>query len=167
MDINIRQLVPEDAAQYKDLRVKALQTDADAFLMTMPEENDFDLDHVKKKIETDYALGAFDQEKLVGSLLLIRQVPLKFRHIGILGGMYVDPAYRNKGIGRQLIEAMLKYIKTLPDVYSLQLKVVTDNIPALNLYESFGFKTWAAEKNALKDGERFLDQFHMMYVVER
>lgn len=167
MIITIRQLGPEDAVQYKDLRVKALQTDADAFLMTMQEEEVFDLDHVKKKIETDYALGAFDQEKLVGSLLLIRQVPIKFRHIGILGGMYVNPAYRNKGIGRSLIKAMLKYIKTLPDVYSLQLKVVTDNVPALNLYESFGFKTWAAEKNALKDGERFLDQFHMMYVMER
>lgn len=167
MIITIRQLGPEDAVQYKDLRVKALQTDADAFLMTMQEEDVFDLDHVKKKIETDYALGAFDQEKLIGSLLLIRQVPLKFRHIGILGGMYVDPAYRKKGIGRSLIKVMLKYIKTLPDVYSLQLKVVTDNVPALNLYESFGFKTWASEKNALKDGERFLDQFHMMYVMER
>ncbi len=165
MAILIRQLQKGDALQYKALRLKAIETDADMFLMTSNEENAFSLKQVEQKIEQDFILGAFEKENLVGSLVFMRQIPSKFRHIGILGGMYVDPLCRNKGIGKKLISEMLDHIKSLPDVYSLQLKVVTSNDAAIKLYESFGFKIWASEKNALKDGDRFLDQHHMMCVL--
>ena len=43
----------------------------------------------------------------------------------------------------------------------IELLVLTDNIPAINLYKKFGFKTEATRKNAaVKDG-KFVDEYFM------
>ncbi len=47
----------------------------------------------------------------------------------------VDPAYQGQGIGRRLVAELLE-IASGGAVY---LEVRTDNVPAIKLYESFGF----------------------------
>ena len=47
----------------------------------------------------------------------------------------VDPAYQGRGIGRRLLEELLKFA----DGGVVYLEVRTDNEPALGLYRSMGF----------------------------
>lgn len=47
----------------------------------------------------------------------------------------VDPAYQGQGIGRQLVTQLLE----LASGSVIFLEVRTDNVPAISLYESFGF----------------------------
>jgi len=142
------------------LRLYALQTDGGSFVATIEEEQQMD---VENYIQKNYVLGVFDEKnRLVGTLVYMEQERQKFKHIGILGGMYVHPDFRGLGLGKKLIDEMLKILRKFDHLYGLQLKVVTDNRPAIRLYESLGFSIWATEKNALFHNGNFFDQHHMM-----
>lgn len=47
----------------------------------------------------------------------------------------VDPAYHGQGIGRRMLTELLEYASG----GAVFLEVRTDNVPAIRLYESFGF----------------------------
>lgn len=160
----IRKIRLCEADKFMAVRRHALETDPDAFLATLYEEHQLTEDDLKNYLVKHYVLGAFTpDQKLVGTLAYMEQGWQKFKHIGILGGMYVDPSHRGRGIGRKLLTVMKKNLENLGHLSSLQLKVVTDNIPAIRLYESEGFSVWATEKNALCDKGRFFDQHHMAF----
>jgi ribosomal protein S18 acetylase RimI-like enzyme len=61
----------------------------------------------------------------------------KNAHKGRLWGVYVRSGSRNLGIGRLLVKAMLGVARE--SVELIQLSVVSENRPALRLYESAGF----------------------------
>ena len=50
----------------------------------------------------------------------------------------VDPAYRKQGIGRMLVNELIRRLKT-NQVTCLTLEVRVSNLPAVNLYRSLGF----------------------------
>jgi ribosomal protein S18 acetylase RimI-like enzyme len=72
--------------------------------------------------------------------------------------MYVRPAYRGLGVGESLIERILQYARTTGGFAVVQLGVGSDNHAARTLYERMSFKTYGIERNALKIGERFIDE---------
>lgn len=160
---SVRKLVRSDAEQFSGMRLLSLQTDPDAFVATIQEERMMSSDDVQNYLIKNYALGAFDDhETLIGTLVYMEQERQKFKHIGILGGMYVHPSFRGRGIGKKLLTAMLENLQMTDHLYALQLKVVSTNSPAIRLYESLGFSVWATEKNALLHEGKFFDQHHMM-----
>ncbi len=159
----IRRVAVKDARQFYDLKLKSIQTDPEVFLATMEEMENKTMPEILAWIKHDYIFGAFVRKKLIGTIHLIEQKPEKFKHIGIVGGLYVNPDYRGQGIGRKLTEKLLSYAKK--KFYSLQLKVVPTDIAAIKLYESFGFFCWAKEKNALYHKGKYGHQLHYMLVL--
>ena len=80
----------------------------------------------------NHYLGAYvDGDGLVGYAGMSLADDASVHNIG------VDPAWRRKGIGRALLEALLAVAdqRGLP----VFLEVRTDNIPAITLYETHGF----------------------------
>lgn len=57
----------------------------------------------------------------------------------------VDPAYQGRGIGRQLLAALVDRSRRL-GAEAVLLEVRTDNLPALALYERFGFQHLGVRK---------------------
>jgi len=57
----------------------------------------------------------------------------------------VDPMYRKKGIGLQLLSATEKYLRK-KGVHKIRLEVSTTNYAAIKLYENAGFKKIALLK---------------------
>lgn len=163
--ITIRRITPEEIQSYHAIRLRAVSADPDAFLPTSDEEKTRTEDEMYRTLQSQYILGAYDGTKLVGLIALALQEKHKFSHIGILGSLFVEPAYRKSGIARLLMDHVLKLAREL-NLYSLQLKVVTTNFPAINLYKSLGFACWASEKNALCDHGRFMDQHHYHLVLK-
>jgi len=70
-------------------------------------------------------------------------------------GMSVLQSYRNRGLGRRLIEAVSEWAATR-GLVSIQLDVYAINEPAIHLYASLGFVEVGRQKAAvdLGDGER-------------
>lgn len=66
--------------------------------------------------------------------------------------LFVSPAIRNRGIAGELLSLALKEIKEKGKT-AVFLEVRTDNIPAINLYSSFGFEKVSVRKNYYSPGD--------------
>ena len=64
----------------------------------------------------------------------------------ILNDLYVEAAYRKRGIGEQLIKTAMDFAKKEGAIF-VQLSTATDNYIAQSLYESIGFIKQEPEKD--------------------
>lgn len=58
--------------------------------------------------------------------------------------------YRNQGIGTLLLESLISLAKRL-NLNSLSLEVSEENLPAIHLYQKFGFESLGVRKNYYQD----------------
>jgi ribosomal protein S18 acetylase RimI-like enzyme len=68
---------------------------------------------------------------------------------GWIGELYVDPSYRNQGIGLSLMKKAKSYFES-EDCTSMRLNVYYNNPTAIEFYNKFGLRTISLEM-----GERF------------
>ena len=60
----------------------------------------------------------------------------------LIDGLFVEEAYRNKGIAKSLISEGLKRIDNIKKDF-IDIKVMANNKIAMKLYESFGFEIFS------------------------
>lgn len=118
---------------------------------------------VAKAIQTQnsngYYLVALIDGRIVGDLGL---TPFANRraHVGSIG-MGVHDHYVARGIGTALLGEAISIADNWLNLKRLELTVFTDNKPALNLYERFGFAIEGTMQDfAFRDG-RFVDAYSM------
>lgn len=58
-----------------------------------------------------------------------------------ISSLFVEEQYRNRGIGRKLMQECIEYAKRRKAAYAL-LNVFRQNRIAINLYKSLGFRTY-------------------------
>ncbi len=75
-----------------------------------------------------------------------------------LAWLYVDPAYNHRGIGKSLIEYVIKNITKRP----IHVEVLAGNEPAINLYKSMGFETVEVCSGSMPGNESFHVTVHCM-----
>ena len=63
-----------------------------------------------------------------------------------LNNIVVKKSHRNRGIGGELLEALIELCSELK-MKTFTLEVDTENEPAIHLYEKFGFKNLGIRKN--------------------
>lgn len=86
-----------------------------------------------------YYLIALDHQTIAGWILLGPDFnPYHMQKTGSIISLYVFPAYRKKGVGKQLMEHALNELKN-QGFQKVQLNVYLGN-PAKNLYEKMGFR---------------------------
>lgn len=85
-----------------------------------------------------YSLGAFDGDRLVSFIICGYRVQ-NGEGVCYDGGTGTIPDYRRKGLGGRLLSELLPYLKER-DVARFVLEVMTDNTPAVDLYQKHGFK---------------------------
>ena len=157
----IRQLEERDAEQYRQVRLRALREEPEAFGSAYEEQADLPLSYFVERIRpTDdrVTLGAFDGETLVGMVTLVREHGIKDRHKGAIIGMYVVPEARGRGLGRAMMMEMNERAREMAGLEQIHLAVVTRNVAARSLYLSLGFSVYGTEPHALKLGDDYLDE---------
>jgi len=169
--MDIRVLRADDARAFRALRIRALRDHPEAFGRT-PDEVD-SADVLAERFgraagsETDFALGAFDAEGLVGIAGCHRELLAKHRHVATVWGVYVAPERRGAGLGRALMQAVMDRARKWPDLEYLWLEVTTTNVEARGLYVSCGFTTMAVKSRSLKLGSRYYDEELMVLDLGR
>lgn len=166
MTITVRPLRAEEAAAYRELMLQAYAESPDAFVSTAEERAAAPLDYWVGRIGGDgrpsWALGAFDAERLIGSVALERERKAKTAHKALLVGMVVTPAQRQRGAGRALVTALLAQAALQPGLRRINLTVTEGNTPAIRLYESLGFRGWGREPEAIRTADgRLLAKLHL------
>ena len=159
--MDIRQLGEDDAAGYRELRLRGLREHPEAFTSSYEEERDKPLEWTVSRVKADVVLGAHIDRRLVGVLGMSVEPRGKIRHKGHVFGMYVAPEHAGRGVGRALVAECIARARLIPGLELLQLTVTEGNVRAKSLYEKAGFRAFGLERNALKLGGRYFDKCHM------
>ncbi|QNF29937.1 GNAT family N-acetyltransferase [Metabacillus elymi] len=162
--MDIRLLKPLDAENYRNIRLEALQNNPESFGSSYEEEKEIPLETYKSRFQSDesFTFGAFENEKLVGVVTLVKENKLKLKHKANIFAMYVSPKKRGIGIGKCLMVEVINKAKDLKGIEQIYLSVVTTNESAKKLYSFLGFEVFGSEKRALKFENTYLDEEHMV-----
>jgi ribosomal protein S18 acetylase RimI-like enzyme len=142
-ELDIRVLTPDDVVPYKSLRTEAA-TDP-SFGITPEAEAAYTAALLTRTLIDSYlafTLGAFLGDDLVGMVGFGRGVE---DDSCTLYGLFVTEEQRRAGIGRVLVEAFLDEAKRR-EVKTVSLKVSDDNVRAIPLYLSLGFRPDAGNR---------------------
>ena len=112
----------------------------------------FQADLIAKNGPVYYAV---DGERVVGWCDVFPFKNPRLAHRGGLG-MGLLPDYRGKGLGSQLLKAVLAHAAR-SGLEKVELNVYTTNLPAIALYEKFGFEREGLIRKYRKLGERYFD----------
>src|SRR5437763_9604279 len=167
MSVELRRLLPADAAEFQALRLRGLRENPTAFGSSYEEECETpaaDLAERLRRNVNGFVLGAWEDGRLVGVVGMQREAHRKVAHKMILWGMYVAPEARARGIGRQLVEAALREGFAVDGILQVNLGVNAANAPALALYEAAGFRSFGLERRCLVVAGVPQDEIHMVRV---
>lgn len=159
VQIAVRRLTRDDAERFQALRLHCLQTAPEAFGSSYEEECGRDIADVRSMLEVqpNAAFGAFAGDLLIGLAGFAVSPKVKKRHVGLLWGVFVDPAWRGHDLGRRLTAAVIEHARQHVDV--LHATVMATNLAARNIYLGLGFTVFGFEKDALRyDGKSYDDE---------
>ena len=165
--INVREIIPDDAAAYWELRqqidreTEFLRFEADNYLRTTQ--------HVRGRIELMLATDnqtifvAEDDNQLIGFLWAAGGLYRHNHHrVHIILG--VRQAYYRQGIGTRLLTACEEWARE-QRLQRLELSVMAHNFPALALYGQHGFKIEGTAPYALCIDGNYIDLHYMSKVL--
>ncbi|MDA5556565.1 GNAT family N-acetyltransferase [Shimia sp. MMG029] len=134
----IRPLTPEDLEAYKALWIHGLTTEPEAFLLTAAEAAGALDSSLIAKLASGAVIGAFEGTALVGFVAMHQGGPERLHHMADIGPLYIHPSARRRGLGRDLMCAVIDAAKTR-GFLQLELCVDATNTGARALYEAQGF----------------------------
>lgn len=158
-NIEVKEILSTQLEEYKTFLT--IGSNEETLLIT-PNEN-LNATFPTKDRQDSFTLGAFVKNELAGIASFTRdgEDREKLRHKGILFTMYVSKEFRGYGIARQLLEEIIKRVKTISDIEQINLVVLTENLRAKQLYEKFGFEKYGTEHNSIKWNDKYYSEDQM------
>jgi GNAT superfamily N-acetyltransferase len=149
--------------QYRALMIRALMEHSEYFRISV--EDELNAPFPTLSLPDSFTLAATqNSEEYMGiiSFQRERENRVKIRHKGLIFRMYVASEYSRKGVGRALIQEVIRRAKLLIALEQINLTLVSTNLRARQLYSSLGFETYGLERRAHKSGHTFFDEEFMV-----
>ncbi|MCA8424667.1 GNAT family N-acetyltransferase [Burkholderia seminalis] len=165
MTITTRLLDAADAARFQTVRLRAVDTAPTSFLPTLDEESQVPVDEFATRLTPNHeraVFSAFDGETLVGITGVRRDARAKIAHKATIWGVFVEPAYRGRGIAQALLESATEHAAQAWQCKQLMLCVNEVNGNAERLYASQGFVRFGTEPRSMFVDGRFYDEHYMI-----
>lgn len=94
-----------------------------------------------------------EEGRIVGHIDIRAYDKLNTEHRVILG-MGIDSNFRNQKIGQQLLTHVINSCKQDANIHWLDLEVLSDNAPAIRIYEKMGFKLLCSVPDMFRFSDR-------------
>ena len=163
--LNIRRFVPDDAPALRTVRLETLKNHPENFGSDHDHEAAQPLDWWRRRIAGGAGFGAWEGDELIGVIVFAQQQEKKHRHQGVIGGFYVRPAHRGKGVGDALMKAALEEAANC--VEHVTLTVTASNAGAIRLYERHGFSVVGRHPASIRVDGKDHDELTMHRRVSR
>ncbi len=86
---------------------------------------------------------------------------------GMLKFIMINPEYRGKGYGREMLKLAVKYAFDITNVQAVQLNVFPENARAKRCYENAGFTERKTDTKAFIYKDEYWDRCNMIITKER
>lgn len=161
--VTIRQLMPEDFALFKEIRLEALHLHPEAYSSAYEDwvklSDQEWIDKLKLPV-----FAAFDGDVPVGLIGLWPQFGARTAHRAIIVMVYVKSGYRGQGVAQALMQAVEKYARE-NGFSQLELSVLADNRSAMQLYLNEGYSEFGRRPNWICLNGQMLDEVMMLRVL--
>ncbi len=149
-------LPPEAWPEYKRLRLRALSTESQAFGTSYAEAAEYPNGQWRQRLQDVYEgkshlLFARVDGELVGMVGAFQTDDTRKDFSANIISMYVESAFRRRGIGRALLSRLLHDL-AVKGIVKASLDVVSEQIAAKQLYASLGFAVTGSSIQPLGDG---------------
>ena len=167
----IKPIDPEKWAEYKKIRLEALQNDPHAFGASYDQETELPDEAWQWRLEMSRQENSpsifFAAEDIQGDFVgMVGAFQIEGNRWE-MASMYVDPIARGKGIGKKLVDALLQSVEARSDISSLELMVNTKQDDAVKLYQATGFSiARTAAGQVMGNGEKH-DEYVMVKNLDR
>ncbi len=154
--MEIIKLPAEDWQEYRNLRLRALKEDPEAFSSTYAESAVLPDGRWKSRLldarrgERSWLFFAREAGKLVGMIGAF--IDEASPEAATIVSVYVPAEERGKGISSRLMEWMLRELSSNAALKRATLAVNRAQLPAVSLYEKFGFRCTGAEMAQMGNG---------------
>lgn len=142
--IDVRSIQADEGELLRDVRLAALRGAPAAFLETFDEvaadpDDVWALRAAASTGEGDQLIMvALNEGRPVGMAGIAREIGQRRRHRATLWGVWLDPAHRGRGVGRQMVSTALDWARER-EVRAVYLEVVENEDPSWSLYGRLGF----------------------------
>jgi ribosomal protein S18 acetylase RimI-like enzyme len=169
-EIQVIKLEPSQWNEYKTLRLRALQEEPQAFGSSYAENVSKPDSYWVERLEDvqqgkNWLVFAKEGEKLLGMMGGFRKNEDPQDTVNVIA-VYVAKEARGKGVSKKLMKALLDEFEKIANITKVKLSVNKQQIPAVKLYEGFGFKVVGQENLRLGDGN-YYDELLMEKIIER
>lgn len=153
---------PDNLDIYKEIRLRGLRDEPQAFGSTLAREEAFTTERWLERVRRPYNVIAMEANKPVGTMgaYVSEDEPT----IANIIGVFVASEARGKGVGAKLLNEVLSRIKQNVNIKTVALTVNKEQLPAVSLYEKFGFEITGEEKNLMGDGQEH-EEYRMVLAL--
>ncbi len=99
-------------------------------------------------------------KKVIGCIMISIGELTRVKHVGYIHGMYILGDLQGKGFGTKLLTEGLTKLKSRGAI-KVRLEVVSENKPAVALYEKLGFKIIGTFEKELHINDSYYDEYIM------
>lgn len=131
--------------------------------VTVAQERDWISSFIEKQ-NSLLLIAEYDHE-IIGNLDVTGSSRIMMQHTGVIG-MGMLAAWRNSGLGTELMKAAIAWAEKNPILELLWLQVYTENVLGLSLYRKMNFTENGIIQNYFKHNGKYYDNLTMSLAVK-